>query len=548
MMKRTRICTVGLAAMLACASLAAAQEPPKPPAPQAAAKAGAEPPKKPHVAITISKETTYITGPLRKDGYVDYVAALNEHFSKGVTPENNAAVPFLQAMGPADIAPKHRDEYCRMLGIPLLPEKGDYYVTLEKCAKGLEDAGKPAARAGEEGRDILFEQWMQAVKRPWSKKEFPVLAGWLAANEKPLALVIAASKRPRRYDPLISGNGSVIGVLLPAVQQSREPVRALTARAMLRVSEGQVDEAWEDLLACHRLARLVGQGPTMVEALVAVNVDGAACAGDQALLQHARLTAAQIARMRADLDKLPAMPKMVDKIDVGERFMYLDSVGMTARQGLSSLASLSGGGGGPEGAPKSLIDSTPAAAVDWDRVLRMGNSWYDRMVDACRKPTRAELHSAMRKIDEEIRKRAEASKHWQSLALMALSGPRNALSEQIGYIFAALLLPAVSGCIEAEDRGAMQFDLTKLAFALAAYRADHGSYPAKLADLTPKYVAEIPKDIFNDSDLHYRPQGDGYLLYSVGPNGKDDGGRGHDDRKAGEGWDDIVVRVPAARR
>ena len=60
---------------------------------------------------------------------------------------------------------------------------------------------------------------------------------------------------------------------------------------MLRVGEGKVDEAWEDLLACHRLARLVGQGPTLVEALVAIAIDGMACAGDQGLVQHARLTA-----------------------------------------------------------------------------------------------------------------------------------------------------------------------------------------------------------------------------------------------------------------
>ena len=105
---------------------------------------------------------------------------------------------------------------------------------------------------------------------------------------------------------------------------------------MLRVDEGKVDEAWEDLLACHRLARLAGQGPTLVDALVAIAVDGMACAGDQGLLQHARLTPAQIARMRADLDKLPPLPKMVDKINVGERFMYLDCVGMVAREGFSS--------------------------------------------------------------------------------------------------------------------------------------------------------------------------------------------------------------------
>ena len=40
--------------------------------------------------LSISKETTIITEPLRSDGTPDYVAAINARYSKGVTPENNA--------------------------------------------------------------------------------------------------------------------------------------------------------------------------------------------------------------------------------------------------------------------------------------------------------------------------------------------------------------------------------------------------------------------------------------------------------------------------
>ena len=95
----------------------------------------------------------------------------------------------------------------------------------------------------------------------------------------------------------------------------------------------------------------------------------------------------------------------------------------------------------------------------------------------------------------------------------------------------------------------MQWQVNNLAFALAAYRADHGTYPAKLADLKPKYVKTIPTDMFNgDADLHYVRKGGGYRLYSVGPNGIDDGGRGYADREnstdpASNEWDDIGVRV-----
>ena len=85
----------------------------------------------------------------------------------------------------------------------------------------------------------------------------------------------------------------------------------------------------------------------------------------------------------------------------------------------------------------------------------------------------------------------------------------------------------------------MQFELTKLAWALAAFRAERGSYPAGLEELKGEYVDEIPHDVFSGRPLIYERTTDGYLLYSVGMNGKDDGGV--NDREQGE--DDIAVRV-----
>jgi len=139
-MKRNREWTAGLVIALAWANLAALQDRPQQPVPPGAPQAvrpvrDLHAPNKSHVLITISKQTTYITEPLRKDGYVNYVAALNQRFRAGVTPDNNAAVPFLKALGPGEIGPKYRDEYCRMLGIRPLPEKGDYCVALDKYAK-----------------------------------------------------------------------------------------------------------------------------------------------------------------------------------------------------------------------------------------------------------------------------------------------------------------------------------------------------------------------------------------------------------------------------
>jgi hypothetical protein len=313
---------------------------------------------------------------------------------------------------------------------------------------------------------------------------------------------------------------------------------------MLRLNEGKVDKAWEDLLACHRLARLVGQGPTLIDGLVAIAIDGIGCSGDQRLVQHARLTAGEIAKIRGDLGKLPPLSKMVERVEIAERYMFLDSVSTAARDGLASMGKLTDGDAG-DSSIKPLVSLAAGAAIDWDQILRMGNTWYDRMADTFCKPTRSERQELRRKIDADLRNLSSAMSHVKSFVATMLGNTREAVSQRIGHVFMLLLLPAVSAAADAEDRATMQFDLVKLAFALAACRTDHGGYPAKLADLVPKYVAAVPKDIFNGEELRYKREAEGYLLYSVGVNGKDDGGKGYDDRKPGESWDDLVVRVPA---
>jgi hypothetical protein len=171
---------------------------------------------RPRVLVTISKEATYITEPLRPDGYPDYVAALNQRLSRGVTPENNSAVLLWKAMGPPYYNDRHRNSaFFKMLGIPPLSEHGHYFVDLDKYVRGLSEADLPADRKWPENPvEEAWEQQKLAMQRPWSRKEFPMLAGWLAANEKPLTLVVKSSKLPRRYDPICcESEGSNLGLL-----------------------------------------------------------------------------------------------------------------------------------------------------------------------------------------------------------------------------------------------------------------------------------------------------------------------------------------------
>jgi len=67
-------------------------------------------------------------------------------------------------------------------------------------------------------------------------------------------------------------------------------------------------------------------------------------------------------------------------------------------------------------------------------------------------------------------------------------------------------------------------DLLMVSFALRAYKADQGAYPTNVKALTPVYLQTIPTDVFSAGPLKYKVTGKSCILYSVGPDGKDNGG------------------------
>lgn len=75
-----------------------------------------------------------------------------------------------------------------------------------------------------------------------------------------------------------------------------------------------------------------------------------------------------------------------------------------------------------------------------------------------------------------------------------------------------------------QKRRDMQSRRLLLALAMRCYYLDHGNFPQALGELTPQYLDSVPLDPFSGSIFVYRRLPDGFLLYSIGPNGRDDGG------------------------
>jgi len=68
--------------------------------------------------------------------------------------------------------------------------------------------------------------------------------------------------------------------------------------------------------------------------------------------------------------------------------------------------------------------------------------------------------------------------------------------------------------------------------ALRCYRSGHSNAPTSLTLLVPDYLAAVPLDPFTQQPLIYRGRGTNWLLYSVGVDGTDDGGKRAPNRAA----------------
>jgi hypothetical protein len=101
----------------------------------------------------------------------------------------------------------------------------------------------------------------------------------------------------------------------------------------------------------------------------------------------------------------------------------------------------------------------------------------------------------------------------------------------LGRIFnhqvsAALMLTGLKNVITKTVTGQVLMDETRIGCGLERYRLANGKLPEKLEGLAPQFLDKVPGDPILGHSYQYKPTAiGGYLLYSVGWNERDDGGK-----------------------
>lgn len=336
--------------------------------------------------------------------------------------------------------------------------------------------------------------------QPWSQRATAeqLLSSYRASLD---SIHEAARRGGRAHFPVRFAEGA--NMPLPHADRLRAATRLLALESAVAAHRGQPDAAVDSVVAMFAAARSIEQEPVLVVQLVRMAMSAMARARVNWLLSAADLDDAQLARLDAELSA-SEYGKPVRRALAGER-----AIGI---QGFANpVQTLIG-----MGMDAREASHFPKSAEDEPMYLQI----MSEMIAVFDKTGPARTQAA---------KAAEGR-------LQQLASSR---STRQRYPLALLIAPAVSACAEAAGRNEAERDATRAAVAIERFYRSAGRLPAKLDELAPRFLTSPPVDPCDGLPLRYRVEPTEYLVYSVGPDAVDNGGR---PAPPGQGGD-AVVRV-----
>jgi hypothetical protein len=91
-------------------------------------------------------------------------------------------------------------------------------------------------------------------------------------------------------------------------------------------------------------------------------------------------------------------------------------------------------------------------------------------------------------------------------------------------------------------------NIARLGIRVARYRSEHGELPSSLNAVVDESLRPILIDLFSDQPLVYRVTTTGFIIYSVGDDGIDNGGGMKPDETEGKCNFVVQYRQPAEPR
>lgn len=261
------------------------------------------------------------------------------------------------------------------------------------------------------------------------------------------------------------------------LSQFRDLARLMVIESHSRSEQGDWAGASRSTLDTLRLGHDVARGGPMIAALVGYAINAIGRKELESILPHLDATAAKNAA------------KQIEALEAG-RFPLAEAIREEKWVGLSQLQHAMRRPGWRSGIAQSWRGLPGLYFYTKQDILNNYSRYMDALLEQAGQPY----------------------PQWQPPTI-----PNDPLSK--------VLLPSINRAHWSAARHETGNVVLMVQLALRAFELEHGQLPDTLAELVPSYLKAVPRDPFgNGESLRYRRTGKTYQLYSVGSDGKDDGG------------------------
>ncbi len=358
--------------------------------------------------------------------------------------------------------------------------------------------------------DVVNERFSTDVA-----EHLPDLRAWVAANAKQLELAHLARNLPAA-DWGTRPRSPMLTALIPTLGPQRRLAKLIGSAALYEYHAGEHEAAIERLLDLMRLGSAIDRGPSLISHLVAISVTGVSVNVIEVLLDELRVA--------GDSDARVGDPRYAARGSVKEliaRLLEESELISAAREGY-------------------FFERT-IMAIDTCRLLASGKitfsslSWRAPAGPSPIERATQRMFAPLLQLDalemcEEFTAWANVVSQptWpEAVATIPPSPADFSGLDKLRRPVTFTMFPALDRSALLHFRGLAHRRMAALGLALRLYAMDHGELPEVLDVLVPEYLDDLPSDPFaaDRRPFGYLPHRDRPILYSVGENGIDDGGR-----------------------
>lgn len=308
-----------------------------------------------------------------------------------------------------------------------------------------------------------------------------------------------ASRRPYSRFNISYMDDNPHQILLPHLALLKKLTLMYQLRASAELAAGQGDAALEDIRMILYLSDSIKDEPFLLDGLVQIAMLKIGLQPVWEGLADHRWTETQLKKLQERLEKVDLL-KGYETLMRGERAFNIAGLEYERRTGKFVAVT-------DNGATKEYNIGWTPSALFYRNQLALGRM-YEKVV--------------LPPVD--------SSKHrvYLELATNEKANLDKEFKGEIGIytIFAKMLFPAIQNAVIKFANLQAYMDEAITACALERYRLAHGQFPETLETLSPQFMDKAVVDPITGDPLKYQRTEDGwFVLYSVGWNGTDDGGK-----------------------